>query len=124
MILEIFRAARQGCSVAITLITNQSLKSSLIFIVKALLAGYRRKELACCVESLQLDLGLKSVLGLHHHINHLEPVIVPFPNAPEVSDTSFTVVEKHCATVRSVYSDSSSSNLFGKKLLPCASKIC
>ena len=65
--------------------------SLLIFIVKALLIGYRREELACCVESLQLDLGLKSLLGFHHHINHLVSVVVPFLNAPEVSGAALAI---------------------------------
>ena len=72
-------------------------------IVKALLVGYGRKELACCVESLEFDLGLKSVLRLHHHINHLETIIVPFPDAPEVPGPALVVDDEGHDTVEQAF---------------------
>ena len=43
------------------------------------------------METLQLDLGLKSLLSLHHHINQFIPIIVPFLDAPEVSGSALVI---------------------------------
>ena len=57
-----------------------------VFIVKALLVGYRREELACSVESLQFNLGFKPDLSLHHYINYLISIIALFLDGRDVSE--------------------------------------
>ena len=63
------------------------------------------------MESLEFDLCLKPVLGLHHHVNHLKPVIVPFLNAPEVSGPALVVNDEgHGAMLQAFLKENESAN--------------
>ena len=67
--------------------------------------------MTCCVESLEFNLSLKPVLGLHHHINHLEPVIAPFLDTPEVSGPTLVVDDKgHGAVAQTFLEHNQSAN--------------
>ena len=81
------------------------------------------------MESLQLDLGLKPVLSLHHYVNHFEPVIVPFLDAPEVSGSALVIDNKgHNAMAQALLEHDQSANaavlvLKGEDLLEAYMKV-
>ena len=43
-----------------------------------LLVACRQVETAVGVEFLEFDLGLETILSLHHHVNQFVPVVMPF----------------------------------------------
>ena len=54
-------------------------------------------------ESLQLDLGFKPVLSLHHHINHLEPIIMPFFDSAQVPGPPLVIDDERHNTVAQAF---------------------
>lgn len=63
------------------------------------------------MESLQFDLSLKSVLHLHHHVNHLEPVIVPFFDSTQVLGATIVVDDEgHSVVVQAFLGEDEFAN--------------
>ena len=68
-----------------------------------LLVGCRGIKLSLCAESQQFDLGFKPVLRFHYYVDHLEAIIMPFLDAPEVSGSALIVDDEGHGTVAQAF---------------------